>query len=103
MRPKVRHRRSTTMTSFKRIPFFNLIILLGVGCWGHALAQTPPPLAIKPLRPSQGASVMQTVGVTDITITYYRPGVKGRLIFADAPTEMEARHPGEATLDNQKT
>jgi len=88
------------MTSLKRIPFFHLIVLLGAGCWGHAFAQTPP-LAIKPIRPSQGASVMQTVGVTDITITYYRPGVKGRLIFADAPPEMEARHPGEATLDNQ--
>jgi len=88
------------MTTLKRIPFFNLIILLGVGCWGHAFAQTPP-LAIKPLRPSQKASVMQTVGVTDITITYSRPPVKGRMVFADAPPEMEARHPGEATLDNQ--
>src|SRR5256714_2074633 len=32
-------------------------------------------------RPSQKASVMQTVGLTDITITYSRPGVKGRKIF----------------------
>jgi hypothetical protein len=88
------------MTSFKRIPFFNLIILLAVGCWGHAFAQTPP-LAIKPLRPSQKATVMQTVGVTDITITYSRPPVNKRTIFADAPPEMEALHKGEATLDNQ--
>lgn len=36
-------------------------------------------------RPSQKASVMQTVGVTDITITYSRPGVKGRKIWGDAP------------------
>ena len=28
---------------------------------------------------SQHASVTQTVGLTDITITYSRPGVKGRL------------------------
>ncbi|HEX3146322.1 MAG TPA: DUF2911 domain-containing protein [Pyrinomonadaceae bacterium] len=88
------------MTSLKRIPFLNLIILLGVGCWGHAFAQTPP-LAIKPLRPSQKATVMQTVGVTDITITYSRPPVNKRTIFADAPPEMEALHKGEATLDNQ--
>jgi hypothetical protein len=88
------------MTSLKRIPFFNLIILLAVGCWGHAFAQTPP-LAIKPLRPSQKATVMQTVGVTDITITYSRPPVNKRTIFADAPAEMEALHAGEATLDNQ--
>jgi hypothetical protein len=88
------------MTTVKRIPFFNLIILLAVGCWGHAFAQTPP-LAIKPIRPSQKASVMQTVGVTDITITYSRPPVKGRPIFAEPPPEMDARHKGEATLDNQ--
>jgi hypothetical protein len=88
------------MTTPKRIPFFNLMILLAVGCWGHAFAQTPP-LAIKPIRPSQKASVMQTIGVTDITVTYYRPGVKARPIFADAPADMEALHKGEATLDNQ--
>src|SRR5262245_59985806 len=90
------------MKLLKRIPFLHLIILLGAGCWGHALAQTQtPPLAIKPLRPSQKASVMQTIGVTDITITYSRPPVKGRPVFAAAPADMEARHPGEATLDNQ--
>jgi hypothetical protein len=66
----------------------------------YALAQQPP-LQIKPLRPSQKASVMQTVGVTDITITYSRPPVKGRTIFADAPASMAARAKGEATLDNQ--
>ena len=87
------------MISLRRFSLFHLAILLTAGCWGHALAQQP--LAIKPLRPSQKASVMQTVGVTDITITYSRPPVKGRPIFADAPPEMEARHKGEETLDNQ--
>ena len=52
-------------------------------------------------RPSQSASVMQTIGVTDVTITYSRPAVKGRTIFAGAPASMEARAKGEATLDNQ--
>src|SRR6267378_1431867 len=88
------------MISLKRLSLFNLVILLGAGCAGHAFAQQPP-LQIKPLRPSQKASVMQTVGVTDITITYSRPPVKGRTIFADAPATMEARAKGEATLDNQ--
>ena len=55
----------------------------------------------RPLAPSQKASVMQTIGVTDITITYHRPAVKSRLIFAQAPESMEARAKGEATLDNQ--
>jgi hypothetical protein len=89
------------MNSLKRFPFFNLIILLAVGCWGHTFAQTTPPLQLKPIRPSQKASVMQTIGVTDITITYSRPPVKSRTIFAEPSAEMEARHPGEATLDNQ--
>lgn len=31
--------------------------------------------------PSQGATIKQTVGVTDITIVYSRPGVKGREIW----------------------
>lgn len=33
---------------------------------------------------SSGASVMQTVGVTDFTVKYSRPNIKGRSIFADS-------------------
>jgi len=51
-------------------------------------------------RPSQKASVLQTIGVTDVTITYSRPGVKGRKIWGD-PTPEQASTKGEATLDNQ--
>jgi len=43
---------------------------------------------------------MQTIGVTDVTITYSRPGVKGRTIWGDALPE-QANVKGEATLDNQ--
>jgi hypothetical protein len=50
-------------------------------------------------RPSQKASVMQTVGVTDITITYSRPGVKGRTIWGDPPAGAAA---GTATLDDAR-
>ncbi len=32
---------------------------------------------------SQKASIFQTVGLTDITIVYHRPGVKGRTIWGD--------------------
>lgn len=32
-------------------------------------------------RPSPGASVSQTIGVTTLTLTYSRPGVKGRVIW----------------------
>lgn len=50
-------------------------------------------------RPSQRATIMQTVGVTDITIVYHRPGVKGRQIWGDPP----AGATGTATLDDQRT
>ena len=52
-------------------------------------------------QPSQKASVMQRIGVTDITITYFRPGVKGRKIWGDPLPEQAASAKGEATLDDQ--
>lgn len=88
------------MISLRRISLLTFAVVIVVSSAAFVTAQTPP-LAIKPLRPSQKAVVMQTVGVTDVTITYSRPGVQGRPIFADATPEMEARHKGEETLDNQ--
>jgi hypothetical protein len=84
----------------RRALMFTLAILFAFSSVTFVAAQQPP-VQIKPIRPSQKASVMQTIGVTDITITYSRPPVKGRTIFADAPPSMEARAKGEATLDNQ--
>lgn len=55
-------------------------------------AQVRPPLP----RPSSKASVMQTIGTTEVSIIFSRPAIKGRLTFGDWPTDM----PGEATLDN---
>lgn len=34
-------------------------------------------------RPSPAASVTQTIGLTEVTVTYSRPGVKGRTIWGD--------------------
>ena len=52
-------------------------------------------------RASQKMSIAQTVGTTEISITYSRPAVKGRTIFGDAPAAMAARAKGEGTLDDQ--
>lgn len=52
-------------------------------------------------RPSQKASVMQRIGVTDVTINYSRPGVKGRKIWGDPLPGQAESVKGEATLDNQ--
>src|SRR5216684_8814970 len=88
------------MIAHKRLTSFSIAAFLILLVTTYATAQQPP-TQYKPLYPSQKASVMQTIGVTDVMITYYRPAVKGRTIFADAPPSMEARAKGDATLDNQ--
>ena len=88
------------MISMKRFSFFASTFVLAFACAPRfASAQQNPQVRLP--RPSQKASVMQTVGVTDITITYSRPGVKGRPIWGDAPATMASRAKGEATLDDQ--
>src|SRR3989441_798375 len=100
MAPQISKARSPKMISARRLSFLASTIVFAFACVAHVSAQQPP-VQIKPIRPSQKASVMQTIGVTDITITYSRPAVQGRTIFADAPASMAARATGEATLDDQ--
>jgi hypothetical protein len=55
-----------------------LLALLGVGSlasWAVAQPAFPAPEA------SPAASVSQTLGITSISITYHRPGVKGRTVW----------------------
>ena len=83
------------MSSLKR--FYNsLFVLLVIASAAVAVAAQ-----VRTPRPSQKASVMQTIGVTDVTITYHRPGVKGRTIWGEPTAEQKAKVSGEATLDNQ--
>jgi hypothetical protein len=90
------------MISLKRISLSMFAVLFLVSCGASfAFAQQAPQIRLP--RPSQKSSVMQTVGVTDITITYSRPGVKGRTIWGDAPAAELTSVKGEATLDNQNT
>jgi DUF2911 family protein len=86
------------MISLKRFytSAFALVFLLLCAA-SYASAQAP---ALRLPRPSQKASVMQTIGVTDLTITYSRPGVKGRKIWGDPPAAAAA---GTATLDDSST
>ena len=82
------------MNTLKRfyISFFAVLLVLFGALIASAQVRTP--------RPSSKASVMQTIGVTDVTITYSRPGVKGRTIWGD-PLPEQAATKGEATLDDQ--
>jgi hypothetical protein len=89
------------MISRKRFSFISVAILFAMTCTAPYVQAQQPPVRVRPIYPSPKASVTQTIGVTDITITYSRPAMKGRTIFADAPATMAARATGEATLDNQ--
>lgn len=86
------------MISAKRFYISSFALLsLVLAASPYASAQAPAPIRVP--RPSQKASVMQTIGVTDVTIIYSRPAVKGRKIWGDPlPTQTVA---GEATLDDQ--
>src|ERR1043165_8278857 len=83
------------MSSLKRsyVSIFAVMFLLCSAASAFAQVEVP--------RPSQKASVMQRIGVTDITINYSRPGVKGRKIWGD-PLPGQTTE-GGATLDNQNT
>lgn len=83
------------MMSLKRFyPSALMLLFLVLNAASFTLAQTP---SVRLPRPSQKASVMQTIGITDLTITYSRPGVKGRKIWGEAPP---AASKGAATLDD---
>lgn len=80
--------------------FKRFFTYLTVVCAAVLITSNIASAQLKLPRPSQGASVTQTIGVTDITITYSRPGVKGRAIFGDV-SAADNYVKGEATLDDQ--
>ncbi len=88
------------MIALKRF-YINAFALSLLVLWmaSNATAQQSP--AVRLPRPSQKASVMQTIGVTDLTITYSRPGVKNRKIWGEAPAAALVGVNGAATLDDQ--
>lgn len=58
---------------------FIVVLLLGSFLVSIVAAQSP----LRIPRISQGAKVSQIVGLSEIGITYHRPGVKGRTIWGD--------------------
>lgn len=83
------------MITRKRSYTFALTLLFFAVCAAqHASAQNQP---LRLPRPSQKASVMQTIGVTDVTIIYSRPGVKNRVIWGEKRAQAQAEaQPGSA-------
>lgn len=79
------------MIYLKRTFLFSFALILCIASISSAQLKLP--------RPSQKATASQTIGVTDVTVVYSRPAVKGRKIFGDWPVQVA----GEATLDDQDT
>ncbi|MBK7256377.1 MAG: DUF2911 domain-containing protein [Ignavibacteriae bacterium] len=80
------------------------VVLLAVFMVGLADAQTTPRVP----RPSQGAMVKQLVGLSDVTVTYHRPGVKGRAIWGNVvkygePWRAGANEPTLVTFSDEVT
>src|SRR5438876_8637524 len=84
--------RRFTMISKKRIYIsFLAIVSLAVAITSASAQRLQVPQV------SQKASVMQRIGLSEVSITYSRPAVKARKVYGDWPTEVK----GEGTLDNQ--
>lgn len=62
---------------YPRLAFLSALVAAAL------LANVSSAADLKLPRPSQSAQVMQTVGLTDVTINYSRPGVKGRVIWGE--------------------
>ena len=87
---KFRVLRRAPMLKSKFLFLLSLTLLVSATA---AIAQVRPPVP----RPSQKATISQTIGTTEVSVAYSRPAVKGRKIYGEWPTPVA----GEATLDNQ--
>src|SRR5689334_1017876 len=56
----------------------------------YVSAQQPPPPKIRLPQASTQATLSHTIGVTDLTITYHRPAVRGRTVWGDIAPEKAA-------------
>ncbi len=80
------------MILYKRAVVLSVVVFALVSAVAAQRLQVP--------QVSQKASVMQRIGLTEVSVVYSRPAVKGRKVYGDAWAGAAA---GEATLDNQNT
>ncbi|HTX66020.1 MAG TPA: DUF2911 domain-containing protein [Opitutaceae bacterium] len=65
-------------------PLLRVLALLAAPALAGVLAaQTPPPKKIDFPAPSPASTLKQRVGLTDITVEYSRPGLKGRVLVGN--------------------
>ena len=73
------------MKATKRISMMPLSLLITLATASLAVSQQPPKVRLPQASPS--ATVSQTVGITDMAITYHRPSVRGRMLWGDISSE----------------
>jgi hypothetical protein len=76
------------MTSTKRVSSLIVSLFIIMCTASLAFAQQPPKVRLPQASPL--ATVTQTIGVTDISITYHRPSVKGRSVWGEISADKVA-------------
>jgi hypothetical protein len=76
------------MISIRRVSIFVLSVFTIAGVASLVFAQQQPKVRLPQASPA--ATVSQTIGITDISITYHRPSVRGRTIWGDITPEKVA-------------
>ena len=76
------------MISTKRFPLFVISLLVTASAASATFAQQPPKVRLPQASPA--ANVAQTIGITDVSITYHRPAVRGRTVWGDISAEKVA-------------
>jgi hypothetical protein len=76
------------MTSTKRVSVFVIAVFMTACAASIAFAQQQVKVRLPQASPA--ATVSQTIGITDISISYHRPSVRGRAIWGDIPAEKVA-------------
>jgi Protein of unknown function (DUF2911) len=79
---------SPKMISIKRASLLAFSILITLATASFGLAQQPAKVRLPQASPS--ATVSQTIGITDVSITYHRPAVKGRMVWGDISSDKVA-------------
>ncbi len=74
--------------SSKRASLLALSILFTLAMVLPAFAQQPVKVRLPQASPS--ATLSQTIGITDVAITYHRPAVRGRMIWGDISADKVA-------------
>ena len=73
------------MISNKRVSILMISVFVTACAASLAFAQQPVKVRLPQASPS--ATVSQTIGITDISITYHRPSVRGRTVWGDISAE----------------